>query len=219
MCFDVTEGLDETVAEIRRRGKVAEGFRVDVGDEAAVSRAFGDIARLGHTVDGLVTCAGVHSKVGILDLTVQEWERVMGVNLRGTFLCVQGALRTMVAEGRGRIVTIASDTGKRGGGKGGKAAYGASKGGVLAFTRSIAREIALLKADIRINSVCPGPMLTNMHAGMTEEFMQRYVDTSVPMGRFATPDEVADGVLYLLSDHASYVYGETLSVDGGVLMD
>lgn len=118
----------------------------------------------------------------------------------------------------GRIVTVASDVGKRGGGRLARAVDGASKGGVIIFTRSIAREVAAPDSGLRINCLCPGPMLRNMHRGLTESDRAR-VASSVPLGRFGSPDEVANAALFLLSDEASFVYGETLAVDGGVVMD
>ncbi len=219
ICVDANaEGLEATVKQIRGRGGLAEAFTADVGSETAVAAAFAQLANRSPALDGLVTCAGVQNTTRILDLTIAEWNRVMAINLTGTFLCIQNALRIMMPHKRGRIVTIASDTGKRGGGRVGKAAYGASKGGVIALTRSVARELASFRGAFRINCVCPGPMDTSMHVGITPE-VQTMVENSVPIGRFGTTAEVAAGVLFLLSDEASYVYGESLSVDGGVVMD
>lgn len=211
------EALVDTAERIRARGGVVETHVVDVSDEGSIRGAFASIDG-SSPLDGLVTCAGIHNKTGIGDLTLAEWNNVMGVNMTGTFLCVQEALRVMIPNRKGRIVTIASDTGKRGGGRGGKSAYGASKGAVIAFTRSIARELGEYGGRLRINCVNPGPMMTEMHAGITAE-AQMMAEQSIPMGRFGTTAEVAAGILFLLSDTASYVYGETLSVDGGVLMD
>jgi 3-oxoacyl-[acyl-carrier protein] reductase len=147
----------------------------------------------------------------------------MAINLRGTFLCVQGALRIMIPRERGAIVTIGSDTGKRGGGRVGKSAYGSSKGGVVVFTRSIAKELASFGGRIRINCICPGPMLTPMSGDIyfsgDEKNRTTTPHASVPIGRYGTTDEVAAGVLFLMSDEASFIYGETLSIDGGVVMD
>ena len=219
VCVDAHQvGLDSTVDEVRKRGGSAESYVVDVADEAAVLSAFLRINKTAPALDGLVTCAGIHNKTGILDMTRAEWDRVMGVNLTGTFQFVQQALRVMIPNQHGRIVTVGSDTGKRGGGRGGKSVYGASKGAVLAFTRSVARELGQYGGRLRINCVNPGPMMTEMHAGISPD-VQTMVENAVPVGRFGSPAEVAAGVLFLLSDEASYVYGETLSVDGGVLMD
>ncbi|MBN8956916.1 MAG: SDR family oxidoreductase [Rhizobiales bacterium] len=218
-CLDADAGGAEAVAtQVRKVGGVAQALPVNISDPVALSSAFERIKNTADPIDGLVTCAGVQNTTRILDLTPEEWDQVMSINLRGTFLCVQHALRAMTQVGRGRIVTIGSDTAKRGGGRMGKAAYGASKGGVVTFTKSVARELAQLKRDIRVNCVCPGPMLTNMHGVMSPE-VKEMVESSVPLGRFGTADEVAAGVLFLLSDEASYIYGETLSVDGGVVMD
>lgn len=219
-CLDLGgDRLDEIVADIRQSGGKAHAVPVDISDPDALASAFEGIAAREPALDGLVTCAGVQSKTSILDLTASEWDQVMAINLRGTFLCVQGALRIMMPNRNGRIVTIGSDTGKRGGGRVAKSAYGTSKGGVVVFTRSIARELASLGGAIRINCICPGPMLTAMSAGGGAGDGAVTPHGTVPIGRYGMPREVADGVLYLLSDEASFVYGETLSIDGGMVMD
>jgi NAD(P)-dependent dehydrogenase (short-subunit alcohol dehydrogenase family) len=218
-CLDANvKGLDDVIAEIHKLGGHAKAIAVDVSDATSLRSAFQQIVDEGQVIEGLVTCAGVQNTTEILDLTIEEWDRVMAINLRGTFLCIQNALRVMLPRKRGRIVTIGSDTAKRGGGRLAKAAYAASKGGVVTLTRSIARELAPRRVDIRVNCVCPGPMLTNMHAAMTAD-VKSLVESSVPLGRFGAAEEIAAGVLFLLSDEASFVYGETLSVDGGVIMD
>lgn len=141
---------------------------------------------------------------------------MLAVNLKGTFLCVQRAVMGMSGSGGGRIVTIASDTGKRGGGRIATSHYAASKGGVIAFTRSVARELA--GGSVRINCICPGPTDTPMHAPLSPELREQ-VARNIPLGRFARPEEIAAAIVFLVSDAASYIYGETLNVDGGVLMD
>jgi len=212
------EALEDTRIAIEAAGSTADSIVTDLADPDSITAAFESVGRSSRVLDGLVTCAGITSTTGILDATVEEWNRVIDINLRGTFLCAQQALRIMIPNGFGRIVTVGSDVGKRGGGRLAKAAYGASKGGVIILTRSLAREIALMKLDIRINCVCPGPMRTSMHDGISDENVQM-VESSVPVGRFGHPREVAAGILFLLSDAASFVYGETLNVDGGVVMD
>lgn len=218
-CLDLDPAkLEETVSEIRKAGGTANAVAVDIADEKALAAAFEQMAKYDPPLDGLVTCAGVQNKTSILELTAAEWDRVMAINLRGTFLCVQGALRIMMPRSKGRIVTIASDTGKRGGGRVGKSAYGSSKGGVVVFTRSIARELASFGGNIRINCVCPGPMLTPMSGDVYYNDAPK-THAAVPIGRYGTTTEVGAGVLFLLSDEASFVYGEALNVDGGLVMD
>jgi 3-oxoacyl-[acyl-carrier protein] reductase len=223
-CLDLDpDRLNETVEEIRRTGGTAHAVAVDISDDQALAAAFERIAVLEPALDGVVTCAGVQNKTSILELTAAEWDKVMAINLRGTFLCVQGALRIMMPRERGAIVTIGSDTGKRGGGRVGKSAYGSSKGGVVIFTRSIAKELASFGGKIRINCVCPGPMFTPMSGDIYFSDAARDQATmphpSVPIGRYGSTEEIAAGVLFLLSDEASFFYGETLSIDGGVVMD
>jgi len=213
---DLDAGAAEAVAdEINAAGGEAVAVAVDVTNRASVHGAFDRVAAMWEEPRILVTCAGIIGTTRLLELSDDEWDRVIAVNLTGTFLCVQRAVRGM-GEGDGRIVTVASDTGKRGGGRIATSHYAASKGGVLAFTRSVARELA--GGAIRINSVCPGPTDTAMHDGLPPSLRDQ-VASSIPVGRFARPEELAQAIVFLVSDAASYVYGETLSVDGGVLMD
>ena len=219
ICVDTNEeALARLVAEVEQRGARALPFVIDLTDEASVDAVFADLARARQPLDGLVTCAGVINKTRVLDMTVAEWDFVMKVNLRGTFLCIQRALRVMIPQRHGRIVTVASDTGKRGGGRLSTSAYGASKGGVVVLTRSLARELAVHRGAVRINGLCPGPIWTPMHTGMTAD-EKAMVEASTLLGRFGRPEEIANGVFFLLSEEASYVYGETLVVDGGVILD
>ena len=210
------ESAAQITEEIRATGRPALAVPVDVTNRASVHSAFERVEESWDIPQILVTCAGIIGTTRLPALTEEEWDRVLAVNLKGTFLCVQRAVDGMGRLGGGRIVTIASDTGKRGGGRIATSHYAASKGGVIAFTRSVARELA--GGTIRINCICPGPTDTPMHAPLSPELREQ-VARSIPLGRFARPEEIAAAVVFLVSDMASFIYGETLSVDGGVLMD
>jgi NAD(P)-dependent dehydrogenase (short-subunit alcohol dehydrogenase family) len=193
----------------------AFGVAVDVTDpdgvngmvEAAVSRHGG--------LDVLVTSAGIFHATPFDEITVEEWDRIQAVNLKGTFLCAQAALKVMVPQGRGRIVTIASLAAQTGGLAAG-ASYAASKGGVVSLTKSIARYAG--PHGITANSINPGVIDSAMIASWPPG-RQEATTAATPLQRIGTPDEVAASVVWLASDAAGFVHGTHLDVNGGLLMD
>lgn len=205
--------LKETAASLP--GEVRH-IKADVSKKADAEAVFKLVDREFGPVDILVTCAGTMSKLRILDMTEAEWDRTFGINTKGTLFFVQEALARMLPRKSGRIVAIASDTAKRGGGRTATSAYAASKAAVVTLVKSVAREIG--GSGVAINSICPGPTDTPMHAALTAEMKQKAAAT-LPLERFAQPEEIANAVLFLASDAASFVYGESFNVDGGVLME
>ena len=215
--LDIDEaGLKETSNLIGGANGVCEIFKADVSSKNEVTMVFDQIISKKGKLDILVTCAAIISPTRTWDIPEGEWDRMLNINLKGVFLPVQAALRVMRKQQSGKIVTIGSDVAKRGGGRFGGSHYAASKGAVLAFTRTVAREVA--KEGISVNCVSPGPTKTPLHKGITEEQMEM-LRSGIPKGRLGEPRDVANAVVFLVSDLASHIHGETVNVDGGVMMD
>ena len=190
--------------------------RLDVSDRGAVQVAFDFIAAQFGRLDGLVNSAGIESRTLLRNTSEEGWDRVLDVNLKGTMLCTQAAAALMRSGGGGgAIVNVASIAGKRIS-YSGDAAYTASKGAVLAFTRHAAFELGIDR--IRVNAVCPGPTLTPMISRNLSPERIAAVETSVPLGRWVRPLDVAHAIEFLLGDGAAMCTGTSIDVDGGVLV-
>lgn len=217
LAADWSAAVEETVAGVRAAGGGAEALVGDAGDEAfvraAVDRAAADHGRL----DALFANAGVSGGMALLaDIGVEEWEKVLRVNLIGVFLAIREGARVMVPQGRGAIVTTASVAGIRSGAGG--MPYSASKAGVINLTQTSANQLG--GTGVRVNCICPGLTETGMTAPMFEGARARGREDKLgqlnPLRRYAHPEEQAAVAVFLASDDASYVNGQAIAVDGGL---
>jgi len=188
---------------------------LDVASRTAVADVFRRIGEQAGRLDVLVNSAGVESKALLASLHEEDWDRVLDVNLKGTMLCTQAALPWLKAAGGGSVVNIASIAGKRIS-YSGDVAYTASKGGVLGFTRHAAFELAV--DGIRVNAICPGPTLTPMiRRNLSQQRMDAVV-TTVPLGRWVQPEDVAEAVAFFAGPASAMCTGTSIDVDGGVMV-
>lgn len=204
--------LDVAAGEL---GAGALALEVDVAERTSIDDAYERVRAERGPIEILVTSAGIESFTPILDITAEQWERMLAVNLTGTFHCVQAALPDMLAAGWGRIVTIASSSAQSGAPR--MAHYAASKGGVISLTKSLAVELA--SKGITANTIPP----SLVHTPMVDQATARgdfpgieAVAPRVPVGRAGTPDDIAAACSYLCSDDAGYVTGQVIGVNGGM---
>jgi NAD(P)-dependent dehydrogenase (short-subunit alcohol dehydrogenase family) len=215
--LDFDRGAGEEAAKsIAENGGDALFVEANVSKSSEVVEAFRSVAQHYGRLDILVNNAGISSAGTVLELTEEAWDRVVGVNLKGVYLCSKFGTVEMLKTGGGAIVNIASVLGLVG--SEGEAAYCASKGGVIALTRAMALDFA--PSNIRVNCVCPGSIMTPMFERIMGDSKNRQDALKrnagkIPLGRVATPEEVARMVLYLASDESSYSTGSVLPVDGG----
>ena len=218
--------LDKAQTVASEIGADSQAFGLDVTSAAQIETTFEEVERRFGPLNLVVANAGVSTMRRVLDLTEEDWDFNMDVNAKGVFLTNREAVRRFLASGtRGSIVNTASLAGKTGAPL--LAHYAASKFAVVGFTQSLAKEVA--KDGIRVNAVCPGFVLTSMQEreivweaelrGMTPEAVREEYVSLTPLGRIEQPEDVADTVVYLASDLARFVTGESINVTGGVLTD
>jgi NAD(P)-dependent dehydrogenase (short-subunit alcohol dehydrogenase family) len=204
---------EETVAGVRVHGRDALFVQTDVADVKSVQAlAAASFARFGR-VDILVNNAGIFTESLIEDMPIEDWDRVLATNLRGTFLCTRAFIGPMLERRDGRIINIASQLGQVGGKSVGH--YAASKAGIIGLTKSLAREVSA--RGVLVNAIAPGPIQTPMMDGESDEWRNAKL-AELPIGRFGTVDEVAPTAVLLASADGSYYVGQTLGPNGGDVM-
>lgn len=201
------------VAGSELAGKAANSlvFKADVTLRPDVEKMVRNVLDQWQHVDILVNNAGVIIDKLLMFLNEEDWDRVLDVNLKGTYLFSRGIIRNMISRKFGRIINIVSPSGITG--RAGQTNYSASKGGIISFTKSLARETARL--GITVNAVCPGVISTPMTDGLEPEVKNDLV-RNIPLGRMGRPEDVAETVLFLASPKAEYITGQVLAVDGGL---
>jgi len=203
----------DVLSSVRECGVSALFVRTDVSDESSVNsmaeRATAEFGR----VDILVNNAGIFTESLLENMTVDEWDRVVNTNLRGTFLCTRALINQMLERGDGRIINIASQLGQIGGGA--VSHYSASKAGIIGLTKSLAREVS--HRGVLVNAIAPGPIETPLLERETEEWRSAKL-AELPIGRFGTVDEVTPTAVLLASAGGTYYVGQTLGPNGGDVM-
>jgi 3-oxoacyl-[acyl-carrier protein] reductase len=184
-----------------------------VASEQDVERFFREVRDQLGRVDILVNNAGALRDGLVVRMRLEDWRRVLDTNLTGTFLCTREALKDMLRARWGRIVNITSVVGLVG--NAGQANYVAAKAGIVGFTKAVAREVA--SRNITVNAVAPGYVHSRMTEGLDED-QRRFLVSQIPLGRTATPEEIAPAVVFLCSEQAAYITGQVLNVDGGMVM-
>ncbi len=216
IAIDVDIQTAEKVAkEIKSLDRQALAIRVDVSDSKEVNRMAQSVLKKFKRVDILVNNAAIIRRGSIENLTEEDWDRVMDINLKGTFNCMKAVVGTMKKQRYGKIINISSIAGKIGD-LASAPCYGASKAGMTCLAKSLARELA--SYNINVNIVAPHAIETDMSKEWSEE-KRKSIIADIPLGRMGEPEDIAEAVVFLVSDKAKFITGEVLDVNGGCLMD
>jgi 3-oxoacyl-[acyl-carrier protein] reductase len=207
------EVAQKTALDIETLGRKALALEMDVTDYQKVEDGVNKILDKFGKVDILVNNAGITKDNLLIRMSPAEWDAVINVNLKGTFNCIKAVSRPMVKQRSGKIISIASIIGLIG--NWGQANYAASKAGIIALTKTVAKELA--SRNINANAVAPGFIQTDMTAKLSEDVKAKMME-AIPMGKLGTPEDVANVCLFLASEESNYITGQTITVDGGMVM-
>lgn len=210
------EGAQQAVDQLKADGHEAMAVELNVTDEKSVEAMVAAVEDAYGRIDILVNNAGITQPVTTKDMSVEDFNRILNVNLVGTFICSKAVAPLMAKNKYGRIVNISSVSGKRGGGVYGGSHYSAAKAGILGFSKAFAREV--VEDGITVNSVCPGLVATDIRKGLSDE-KERAIWETIPMKRPGTTREIAFTVAFLAAEEAAYITGEDIDVNGGSHMD
>ena len=204
--------IDATVQEFISEGLKVAGYQCNITSEEEVVNMMKDIYEQFNSIDILINNAGITADTLLIRMKKIDWDKVINVNLTGTFICTQKAAKYMMKQRHGKIVNISSVIGFIG--NFGQANYAASKGGIIAFTKSVSKELA--SRNINVNAVAPGFIRTAMTDALPEEIQLKYLE-NISLKRFGTPEDVGKLVLFLSSEDADYITGQTIIIDGGMI--
>ncbi|MCZ2257059.1 3-oxoacyl-[acyl-carrier-protein] reductase [Sporosarcina sp. G11-34] len=204
---------DEVVQLIKDAGGEAFAIQADVSNSDSVKNLVEKTIETYGSIDILVNNAGITKDNLLVRMKEDEWDDVININLKGVFLCTKGVTRQMMRQRAGKIVNVASIVGVSG--NAGQANYVAAKAGVIGFTKTTAQELAA--RNINVNAVAPGFITTDMTDALDED-MKKQMLANIPLGKLGSPENVAKTVMFLLSDDAAYITGQTIHVDGGMVM-
>jgi NAD(P)-dependent dehydrogenase (short-subunit alcohol dehydrogenase family) len=213
------DAAEAAAKRLQAEGLNAEPVTVDIAEQASVEAMTESVLARWGRIDILVNNAGIESSRPFLDINLQEYERVMRINVTGAWLCCQAVIPAMLRQRGGCIVNVSSVAGQRGGGLLGTAAYSTSKGALIALTKALAREFA--KSGIRVNAVAPSLTMTDFAQRQLNKLAPNTLDRVIaltPIGRVAQPEEIASVIAFLASDEASFVVGQVYNADGGNAM-
>jgi len=205
--------VENAIRKLSDKGYQAFGYEADITNSIRITEVFKEIYKKFGKIDVLINNAGITKDGLIMKMKESDWDAVMNVNLKGTFICTQKVSRYMLKQRDGVILNIASVIGLMG--NAGQANYAASKGGIIALTKSTAKEFS--SRNIRVNAIAPGFIETEMTKKLPEEVVKKYAEV-IPLQRMGKPKDVANLCIFLASNMANYITGQTIQVDGGLIM-